>query len=201
MGHSLDTKYKILFDDGYESVYLIAFPLMRKYGFKGLVFPIAGYLGKENKWDITFGSFNRANHLTVDQVRALSDSGWEIGSHGLTHTPFTSLSDKKLKKELIESKAILEDAINKKIESITPPFSRFNNRIKDFMLETGYKKIYHQYGFNLNSGDVLIPRHTVYSIDKEKSILRKLNNSKLEILKELIIHKCSTLTIVVKELL
>ena len=174
---------------------------MRKYGFTGLVFPVANYLGKINKWDVTFGSFNRANHLNLAQIKLLSDNGWEIGSHGLTHRPFTLLSNQKLKSELVESKAILEDVISKEIDSITPPFSRIDDRVKELILEAGYKRIYHQCGFDSNNDDVLIPRHSIYSVDRNKSILRKLNNSKLEVIKELIIHNCSTLTIAVKEIL
>ena len=42
---------KIAFDDGYESVYTNAFPIMEEYGLKGIVFPITGYIGKRNNWD------------------------------------------------------------------------------------------------------------------------------------------------------
>jgi len=201
MGFSSDSKYKILFDDGYESVYKIAFPLMEKYGFTGLVFPVAHYIGQTNRWDVTFGSLNKATHLTAEQIKILSESGWEIGSHGLTHTAFTSLSDKILKIELEESKRILEDVIEKEVISITPPFSRWNEHVKDLILQCGYQKIYYQHGLNFKSDDVLVPRHSMYSIDGKSSILRKLNNSKMEVLKELIIHNCSTLTVAVKEIL
>ena len=77
---------------------------MEKYGFTGLVFPVADYIGKINSWDITFGRFNKASHLTSIQILELSESGWEIGSHGLSHTAFTVMSDKVLKNELMKSK-------------------------------------------------------------------------------------------------
>tara|TARA_B110000467_G_scaffold88461_1_gene79974 strand:+ start:3968 stop:4729 length:762 start_codon:yes stop_codon:yes gene_type:complete len=201
MGFSSNPEYEILFDDGYESVFNIAFTLMQKYGFIGHVFPVVGYIGKMNDWDVTFASINKAKHLDASQIKILSDNGWEIGSHGLTHTAFTSLSYEKLKIELDLSKQILEDIIQKKVTSITPPFSRWNNHIKDLILDRGYKKIYYQHGFNFQTDNTMIPRHSVYSIDGENSIIRKLNNSKLEAVKELIIHKCSTLTVAVKEIL
>tara|TARA_B110000263_G_C15025093_1_gene381339 strand:- start:27 stop:632 length:606 start_codon:yes stop_codon:yes gene_type:complete len=201
MGFSSDSKYKILFDDGYESVYDIAFPLMQKYGFTGLVFPVAHYIGQTNSWDVTFGSLNRATHLTTGQIKILSENGWEIGSHGLTHTAFTSLSDESLKIELVQSKQILEEIIEKEIISITPPFSKWNNHINNIILQCGYKKIYYQHAFNYKADNVLVPRHSIYSIDGKNSILRKLNNSRIEVLKELIIHNCSTLTVAVKEIL
>ena len=106
-----------------------------------------------------------------------------------------------MKMELEKSKQILEDIIEKEIISITPPFSQWNNHVKDLILQYGYKKIYYQHTFDFKSDDVLVPRHSIYSIDGKSSILRKLNNSRMEVLKELIIHNCSTLTVAVKEIL
>ena len=69
------------------------------------------------------------------------------------------------------------------------------------MLEYEYKKIYYQHAFNFKSDNLLAPRHSIYSIDRKNSILRKLNNSRMEVLKELIIHDFSSLTLAVKEIL
>ena len=201
MGFSSDVDFKIVFDDGYESVFYIALPLMQKYGFTGTVFPVVNYIGKMNDWDVTFGGINKARHLSKEQIGELSNNGWEIGSHGLTHTAFTSLSDNKLDAELRQSKLILENIINQEIISITPPFSLLNNHIKDSIVSCGYKKIYYQHGLNFNDDNLMIPRHSIYSIDSENSIIRKVYNSKLEIAKELIIQKFSTLTVIVKEIL
>ena len=57
-----ETHLKILFDDGYEYVYKIAFPFMQEYGFTGLVFPVESYIGRMNDWGVTFGSINKAMH-------------------------------------------------------------------------------------------------------------------------------------------
>ena len=54
----------LAFDDGYESVYRNAFPIMEEHGLKGIVFPITGYLGKINTWDVTFG-INKTMHLNI----------------------------------------------------------------------------------------------------------------------------------------
>ena len=174
---------------------------MQKYGFIGLVFPVANYIGKMNDWDITFATINKVKHLDSNQISILADNGWEIGSHGLTHTPFTSLAKDELKLELQKSKKILEDIIQKEIISITPPFSRWNNRIKDLILENGYEKIYYQPTLKKHASNTMLARHSVYSTDGQKAIIRKVNNSKFEKIKESIIHKCSSLTVLVKEIL
>ena len=97
---------KIAFDDGYESVYNNAFPIMEEYGLKGIVFPITGYIGKRNSWDVTFG-INQAMHLNIDQILSLSDNGWEIGSHGHLHKSFKWLKIDEIKKDVEISKRFI----------------------------------------------------------------------------------------------
>ena len=62
-----DKHISIAFDDGYESVYANAFTIMEEYSLKGIVFPISGYIGKTNDWDVTFG-VNKTMHLTKSLV-------------------------------------------------------------------------------------------------------------------------------------
>ena len=45
----------LTFDDGYESVYENAAPIMDQFGFTGTVFLISKYIGKENHWDVNLG--------------------------------------------------------------------------------------------------------------------------------------------------
>jgi len=55
------------------------FPLWKKNDLKGIVFPISGYIGKTNDWDVTFG-VNKTMHLTKSQLITLSEHGLEFGS-------------------------------------------------------------------------------------------------------------------------
>jgi len=67
MGFSFDSKYKILFDNGYESVHNLAFPLMQKYGSIGLVFPVANYIEKINGFD-----FERVKESIIHKCSVLT---------------------------------------------------------------------------------------------------------------------------------
>jgi peptidoglycan/xylan/chitin deacetylase (PgdA/CDA1 family) len=55
--------------------------------------------------------------LTWDGVRALRDAGWDIGSHTLNHPRLARLSPDEAKKELEESRRVLERELG------TPPVS------------------------------------------------------------------------------
>ena len=74
----------ICFDDGYQDVYDYAFPVLQKYSAVATVFIIVDYIGKDNTWDVNIGGI-RYRHLDEDSIHKLVESGWEIGSHSMSH--------------------------------------------------------------------------------------------------------------------
>lgn len=63
----------ITFDDGDESVYRVAYPLLKRYGMVGAVFVVTGHVGE---------SWNGLALSNWDELRLMKDSGvMEIGSH------------------------------------------------------------------------------------------------------------------------
>ncbi|WP_233489626.1 polysaccharide deacetylase family protein [Solidesulfovibrio fructosivorans] len=64
----------IVFDDGLESVYQYAFPILEKLGLPATVGIIAS---RVDRGDPDF--------MTVAQIRDLAKAGWEVASHSLTH--------------------------------------------------------------------------------------------------------------------
>lgn len=115
------------FDDGYENVYRNAFPFMKKYGFTATVYICPDLIGKNNDWNHRDDTNRR--HLDQKMIKKLVDSGWEVGSHGLSHINMLKLSEHELDKCLIESKKQLEKY--GKIESFCYPYGIFNNFIKE----------------------------------------------------------------------
>jgi peptidoglycan/xylan/chitin deacetylase (PgdA/CDA1 family) len=110
------------FDDGYSSHYNFAYPLMKKYGFKGTEYLVANWSGKfENKTLINF-----------DEARKMQSDGWEIGSHSLNHPNLVALSINKLNEELKLSKEIL---INNEfnISSIAFPYGYYNKNVSSLI--------------------------------------------------------------------
>ncbi|HHS13757.1 MAG TPA: polysaccharide deacetylase family protein [bacterium] len=127
----------LTFDDAYENIMDHAVPPMQELGFTGTVFVIAGYIGRENTWDVNLGG-KRFRHLSWEQIRQLHSMGWEIGSHGCCHVDLTRLTLKELIREIRVSKCILEDGLNNKIRFISFPFGRYNQRVIDSCQEEGY---------------------------------------------------------------
>ena len=195
---------KIAFDDGYESVYTNAFPIMEEYGLKGIVFPITGYIGKNNNWDVTFG-INQAMHLNIDQILSLSDNGWEIGSHGHLHKSFKWLKIDEIKKDVEISKRFIENIIGKETISFCLPFGDLTKKAINIIEEAGFIKLFIQLPLlykQLNAQKLqVIYSRSIYGIDSVNALTRKYNNYILEQFKENFIHSFSTATVLVKEML
>lgn len=69
----------ITFDDGYESNYSIAFPLLKKYDMPAAIFYIGWSVGKDTYKETGLPIYT---HFTFDQARQMRDSGLiTLGSH------------------------------------------------------------------------------------------------------------------------
>jgi len=201
-------KYKhpiiISFHDGYESVIKNAFPIMEEYGLKGIIFPVTGYIGRYNDWDVNF-RINRARHLNVEQILTLSNYGWEIGSHGHLHRAYNRMKAFEIKQDLEISKRILEDLTGKEIYSFCPPFGILTNDSLGIIIRTGYKNLFMQMPYRkkkIKSSNITFRySRSIYSIDSVSSIDHKFHNFKRELFRENLIHSLSMATVIVKEML
>ena len=84
------------FDDGFESMYQNAAPILQAAGYKGTLYYATSYGN-------TTGSVTDDNKpaLTWTQVEDLyTNYGWEIGSHTRNHTPLAPLTDAQVDAEL-----------------------------------------------------------------------------------------------------
>jgi peptidoglycan/xylan/chitin deacetylase (PgdA/CDA1 family) len=124
----------LTFDDGFESFYTEALPLLSRFGFVATVFPVAGFLGKLSSWDALPGHA----HMAPAQIREISDLGHEIGSHTYSHANLTLLNDNDCMSELVRSKEVLEDITGKRVTSLSFPFGRWNMRIWGKAKQAGY---------------------------------------------------------------
>jgi peptidoglycan/xylan/chitin deacetylase (PgdA/CDA1 family) len=125
----------ITIDDGWRSTYTEAFPELQKRRFPFTVFIYPKIIGQTS------------NALTWDQIREMSNAGVDIQSHALSHPFLTkrkhrSKSDAEyaewLRKELAESKRILEKETGKKVVSIAYPYGDYDDRVAAAAGKAGY---------------------------------------------------------------
>jgi peptidoglycan/xylan/chitin deacetylase (PgdA/CDA1 family) len=127
----------LTFDDGYQSVFTEAFPEMAARRAVGTVFPVVHAIGRLNDWDVRL-SPRRFKHLSWLEIGELVRSGFELGSHTLSHRDLTRLSRADLDTELRASRQILEDRIGAGVKAVAYPFGKANARVIDAALAAGY---------------------------------------------------------------
>ncbi len=115
----------ITFDDGQENVYANAFPIMEKYGFKGVVYIVGTYL-------------DAPTFMTTEQVKQLTASGWEVGSHSMRHKDLTTQDAKDQLYEISESRKYLESQIGVPVKSFAYPFGFADDTSFELVHNAGY---------------------------------------------------------------
>jgi len=115
----------ITFDDGRDSQYTAAFPLLKEYGFTATFF-------------VFTNAMDRPGYLTWDQLAEMRDAGMEIGSHGIYHPYLTRLSDEEMRAELVGSRAKLQEMLGVSGDVIAYPFGLNDERVRVAVAEAGY---------------------------------------------------------------
>jgi len=85
---------------------------------------------------------DRFEFLSADDVRRLSESGIEIGSHTVSHPILVALQPEDAKREIADSKAALEKVLGKPVRAFAYPFGApsldFTSRDEALVEESGY---------------------------------------------------------------
>ena len=131
------SEFRVTFDDGYLSVYEGACPALSERNMTATIYVVAGSVGGINDWDTRAGD-SREPMMSVEQIRELSDGGFQIGSHTMTHPHLTELSDEQLRAELTDSKHILEDITGREVTTFSYPYGDCDNRVMEEVIAAGY---------------------------------------------------------------
>jgi peptidoglycan/xylan/chitin deacetylase (PgdA/CDA1 family) len=130
------------FDDGYENNYTEAFPLLKKYGFRGNFYIVGNDAGKEKNQD------GMKKYMSFAQIKEMHDQGMEIGSHSMSHDPLTSIKPELLPWEIYQPLNLFYQKMNFWISGIAFPNGAFN----DAIIAEIRKYFKYEYGFSGQAG-------------------------------------------------
>jgi peptidoglycan/xylan/chitin deacetylase (PgdA/CDA1 family) len=120
----------ITFDDGNKDNYTNAFPILKKYVLPATMFIIVDEVGRP-----------QGDRLSWDEIKVMRDSGLiTFGSHSLRAEPLINIkSEEDLRKNIFDSKKILEEKLGCPVNAFSYPEGRFNDHIRKLVIDAGYK--------------------------------------------------------------
>lgn len=121
------------FDDALLSTYEIAYPLLEEKGWKAVVAVVADYEIAQEKF-LPDGD----PVMSWTQLEELSNVGWEISNHSMTHSHLNDITDEViLKLEIASSKKRLED-MGFEVNSFSFPYGENGGSKGQEMVEKNY---------------------------------------------------------------
>ncbi len=135
-------KVTFSFDDGWLEHALIAGPVLDSYDIDGTFYVMSKEMDSSGlkKGFFKRGGYgdNAGPYANLEQIKALADSGHEIGSHTRTHLYLTQLSPKEKNTELRGSLRELVEAGFTDVSTIAYPYGDFDDDVKEITAKAGY---------------------------------------------------------------
>ncbi|SEH12947.1 Peptidoglycan/xylan/chitin deacetylase, PgdA/CDA1 family [Natronorubrum sediminis] len=127
-------KVMIQFDDGHETDYTKALPILEEYGYPAVTFV--------NKDYIDGGDVGGDPRLTTDELHELHDAGWCIANHTVSHPNLSELNAEEQKAEIRDSKEwLVEEGFEEGARYFAYPFGDYDETTIELVDE------HHEIGF------------------------------------------------------
>jgi len=129
-----DRCFGVTFDDGYQSIYTKAFSILQRYGMLATVFLTVEERDTARPTD-RLPSLNGRSMLNWNEIYEMHRWGIEFGAHTCTHPDLTLIPHHLVKKEVCDSKVIIEDALGTPVSCFAYPYGRYNHRVRNIVQE------------------------------------------------------------------
>ena len=130
-------KVLITIDDGYESFYKNAWPILKKSQIPFILFVSTREVGKKG-------------YMSWEDIRELDKFDFvEIGNHSHSHDYLIDFTNFDIKNDLKESISIFKKQLGKNSIFFSYPFGEYSTALKDIVIDLGFK-----YAFGQHSGVV-----------------------------------------------
>lgn len=150
----------LTFDDGLKNNYAEAFPVLSEYGFTATVFLATDCIDSVCSWE-KHDSIPRFPLLSWDEIREMSDYGIDFESHTCSHPYLSRLSREEMRNELLESKMVIETALNKQVTFFCHPYGDSSRETQEAARECGYVGVFGGLDYSLRN-----TKENVYNLSR-----------------------------------
>ncbi len=132
-----ERKVLLTIDDGYQSFYDNAWPILKKSKIPFILFVSTREVGKKG-------------YMSWKNIQELEKYNFvEIGNHSHTHDYLIDFENKEIKDDLEKSITIFKEKLGENSKFFSYPFGEYSSSLKSIVIELGFK-----YAFGQHSGVV-----------------------------------------------
>jgi len=117
----------LTFDDGFASNARVALPVLRRMGWRGVLYLEMGALHEP-----------APGGISESEVHRLLDAGWELGSHTMEHPDLAGLPADRLRYEIARSRTELARRFGVPVDSFCYPGGSYDRPAVDEVRRAGY---------------------------------------------------------------
>lgn len=131
----------LTFDDGFAQLDELVFPVLAKYRLPATVFLVAATLTEQGHpvdWVDTAPDWELQT-LTLDEVLDTQGDLIEFESHSWSHLSLTDLGEEECRKDLAQSRVLLEDVLGKRVDLLAYPRGLHDAKVRRATEAAGYR--------------------------------------------------------------
>ncbi len=117
----------LTFDDGFQSVYDVALPVLQEYGFPATVFLVTDFCGKNNQWYGQSGRIPTFDLLSWDQILEMAKRNVEFGVHSATHPDLTRIPKGKIADEILGARDKIRERLGHSETAFAYPYGKYSD--------------------------------------------------------------------------
>ena len=133
----------ITFDDGHEGVYSNAYPILRDNGFIATLYVVPSWIDGKEMFTRRIGSTGKeipleeqySAFMSWENLKELSNHGYDIGSHTFSHQLLVNLENEALKQELDLADKAIKDNLGLDVKHFCYPYGSFNEQIRELVID------------------------------------------------------------------
>jgi peptidoglycan/xylan/chitin deacetylase (PgdA/CDA1 family) len=169
----------LTFDDGYTDFAETVLPMLLARGYPATAFVSPGLAGATLLVDDAGTGIDRSWPLMDwDAIHTVTAQKIEVASHSVTHALLTDLDDDSLWKEVTESKRLLEEGIERPVESFCYPGGRYDERVLAAVAAAGYARaVVTPRASRRARGALALPRVGIYRKDDMVRFMVKISRA------------------------